>query len=313
MSHRAANETARGALAAAGAYTLWGLMPVYFKAVQAAPPLEIVAHRIIWSALLLTFGLALFGCLERVRAAMRHPRLCMTLLVTAVLVTCNWLVFVWAVSNNRILDASLGYYINPLVSIALGALFLGERLRRVQIVAVILAVAGVANELIVLGHLPWVSLVLALTFGFYGLLRKRAAVDATSGLLIETAYLSPLALCWLTWQGSQEQLIFASPESGMLTVLLIAAGAVTTLPLLLFAHGAKRLPLATLGFIQYLAPSINLALAIVVYGEEMSATKLISFVLIWSGLLVYSVELALYLRRRPSVQSTAKTTGRDGG
>lgn len=285
-----------GAFSAIGAYTLWGLTPIYFRMVDAAPALEIVAHRIVWSALLLAFLLALFRRLDSVRAALRNPGLARTLFVSALLITSNWLIFVWAVNQGRILDASLGYYINPLISIALGAIFLGERLRRLQLVAVVLAAAGVANELIVLGELPWVSLSLAMTFGFYGLLRKRTPVDAGSGLLIETLWLTPLAVAWLSWSASNGQLAFAGEGTTHLSALLIAAGAVTTLPLLLFAYGAKRLTLATQGFIQYLAPTINLVLAVCVYDEKVGATKLISFALIWSGLLIYSAEIWLRMK-----------------
>lgn len=289
-----------GALAAIGAYTLWGLTPIYFRMVDAAPALEIVAHRVIWSSLLLASVLALVGRLETVRAALRNRSLAHTLLASALLITSNWLIFVWAVNQGRILDASLGYYINPLISIALGALFLGERLRRMQLAAVALAAAGVANELITLGELPWISLSLATTFGFYGLLRKRTAVDAGSGLLIETLWLSPFAIAWLLWSASAEQLAFATPGTATLSALLVAAGAVTTLPLLLFAYGAKRLTLATQGFIQYLAPTINLALAVLVYDEKVGTAKLLSFALIWSGLLIYSADIWLRMNRKKS-------------
>ncbi len=300
------NEAGKGALAAAGAYVLWGLTPLYFKAIQSVPALEIVAHRVLWSALLLLAVLALARRLDQVRIALKTPALGATLALTAVLVTSNWLIFVWAVNHGRILDASLGYYINPLISIALGAIFLGERLRRVQMLAVALALAGVVNELRILGHLPWISLSLALTFGFYGLLRKRTPVDAASGLLIETGWLVPIALGWLGWLAASGELAFAGSKAGgqgtdgMQALLLMSAGIVTTLPLLLFAFGARRLTLATLGFVQYLAPTINLILAVVVYNEPLPAARLTSFALIWSALLLYSAELWLHTRRKPA-------------
>lgn len=290
----AAQQTRLGAASAAGAYILWGLMPLYFKTIQSVPPLEIVAHRIIWSALLLLSVLSLARRLDRIRAALARPGMLRTLLASATLVSSNWLIFVWAVNNDRILDASLGYYINPLISIALGALFLGERMTRLQLLAVLFALAGVANELWAIGHLPWVSLSLAITFGLYGLLRKRAPVDAASGLMIETACLTPLAAGWLLWQAGAGQLAFGgtadAPGIG-LTLLLMASGVVTTLPLLLFAFSAQRLTLASLGFLQYLAPSINLVLAVSIYGETLTPAKLTSFGLIWCGLLIYSTNL----------------------
>lgn len=282
-------------LAAFTAFAIWGLAPLYFKAVGSVPPVEIVVHRVLWSALLLAVLLALwrgFGHLRRLRT---EPRLLAVLTLTAVLTGSNWLVFVWAISADRVLEASLGYFINPLVSVLLGRLFLGERLRPLQQVAVALACAGVLWRMLQVGALPWVALFLALTFGFYGLLRKRAPIDAVSGLFVETLLTLPLALAWLGWLAVHGELNFG--HGAATDWLLPLAGVLTAVPLMLFAFGAQRLPLSTIGFLQYIAPTLNFVLAVFVFREPFDNLQLIGFGLIWAALAVYSLDMASAARR----------------
>ena len=285
-------ERRRGTLAALSAFCIWGLSPLYFKAIGTVPPFEIVAHRILWSVLFLAGLLALLpftGGAARVREVCRQPRLVGLLTLTALLTGSNWLVFIWAIDAGRLIEASLGYFINPLVSVALGALFLGERLRPLQRVAVAVALAGVGWRMWQLGALPWVPLFLAGTFGVYGLLRKRAPVEAVSGLFIETALVAPLALAGLAWMSANGTLSFGS--GAHTDWLLPLTGVITALPLVLFTVGARRLPLATVGFLQYLAPSLNFVLAIWVFREPFDTAQLIGFVLIWAALAIYSVDM----------------------
>ena len=282
-----------GITAALAAYTLWGLVPIFFKQLTAVPALEIIAHRVVWSLLLVGALLVLRGRLNAVWSAARDPRLLARAALAAALVMTNWLIFVWAVNAGRILETSLGYFINPLVSVVLGVLVLGERLRPRQWLAVALAGVGVALEGWRVGGLPWVSLALAATFGSYGLLRKQLPLDAAGGLWLETACAVPFALGYLLWLGSTGS--FGS-DTGT-SLLLIATGPVTAIPLLLFAIGARRLPLATLGFLQYTAPSLSFLVAILLYGEAMNLARLLAFAAIWTGLALYTADLLL--KRRP--------------
>lgn len=282
-----------GIAAALAAYTLWGLVPIFFKQLTAVPALEIIAHRVVWSLLLVGALLVLRGRLNVVWSAARDPRILARAALAAALVMTNWLIFVWAVNAGRILETSLGYFINPLFSIVLGVLVLGERLRPRQWLAVALAGVGVALEGWRIGGLPWVSLALAATFGSYGLLRKQLPLDAAGGLWLETACAVPFALGYLLWLGSTGS--FGADTSTNL--LLIATGPVTAIPLLLFAIGARRLPLATLGFLQYTAPSLSFLVAILLYGEAMNLARLLAFAAIWTGLALYTADLLL--QRRP--------------
>ena len=285
-------ERRRGTLAALSAFCIWGLSPLYFKAIGTVPPFEIVAHRILWSVLFLAGLLALLpftGGAARVREVCRQPRLVGLLTLTALLTGSNWLVFIWAIDAGRLLEASLGYFINPLVSVALGAIFLGERLRPLQATAVAIACAGVAWRVWQLGSLPWIPLFLAGTFGLYGLLRKRAPVDAVGGLFIETLVVAPLAIAWLLWLHAQGSLAFGSGNPA--EWLLPLTGVITAIPLMLFAVGARRLPLATVGFLQYIAPSLNFLVAVLLFREPFDTTQLVGFALIWLALAVYSADM----------------------
>lgn len=295
-----------GLLAAGLAFTAWGLSPIYFKAVGALPALEIVAHRVLWSVLLLAALLAIGRRFGPLLSALRQPGLTGTLALTTLLTSSNWLVFVWAINAGRTLEASLGYFINPLVSVLLGALFLGERLRRLQLVAVAVAASGVALRIAQLGGLPWVALFLALTFGVYGLLRKRTPIDPVGGLFAETLIALPFALGYLAWQAGSGRL------DGQLLLalgwLLPMAGVITAVPLMLFAHGARELPLATLGFTQYLAPTLNFVVAVWIFHEPFDAGRLGAFALIWAALAIYSLDL-WRMSRRPRPRASGKITG----
>ena len=288
-----AAATHEGILAALGAYVLWGLVPIYFKQLGGVPALEIIAHRVVWSLLLVGALLAVRGALTPVWRHARNPRTLAHAALAAALVMTNWLTFVWAVNVDRILETSLGYFITPLVSIVLGVFVLHERLRPRQWAAVSLAVLGVALEGWRIGGLPWVSLVLAASFGSYGLLRKQLPVDATGGLFLETACATPFAMCYLLWLGGTGNF----GQSATINTLLVASGPVTAIPLLLFAIGARRLPLATMGFLQYVAPSLSFGVAIFYYGEAMNAARLLAFAAIWTGLALYTADLLM--QRRP--------------
>ena len=287
----------RGYILGLTAYIIWGLFPLYFKAIQSVPALEIIVHRALWSAL---FGALLLlvwkhpGWLRELRS---NPRRFAVLALSGVLIASNWLVYVWAVNNERMLEASLGYYINPLVNVLLGMLILGERLRRLQWLAVALAALGVLQQLWQVGSIPWVSLVLALTFGFYGLIRKQAPVAALPGLVVETWLLLPLALGWLLMHPAamSTQADFWSTQEAL---WLIAAGPITLVPLVCFNAAARHLPYTTLGFLQYLAPTLVLLQAIFLFGEHFDPSKLLAFICIWTGLAIYSVDAWLSLRKR---------------
>lgn len=277
----------RGVLAAMSAYIFWGVAPVYFKALGSVGAGEIIAHRILWSVVLLALVLLIMRQRAGLDALRANPRLLLWLGGTTLLVTSNWLVYVWAINAERVLEASLGYFINPLVSVLLAALLLKERLRRPQQIAFALATLGVINQIVQVGALPWISLFLAVTFALYGFLRKRLAIDAVTGLLVETLLAAPFALFYLRTLAVDGQLAFA--HQGLhVDTLLVAAGAVTSLPLVLFAYGARRLRLTTMGFLQYLAPTLMFLLGAVVYGEPLDAGRLATFVLIWGGLLIYT-------------------------
>lgn len=271
----------RGVLFAVLAFAWWGLSPLYFKWVSHVAPLEILANRVVWSFVLVS-GLLWFSYKSTgILDILNSRKQLLAMLGSSLLIALNWLTFIWAVSENKVLEASMGYYINPLVSIFLGMAFLRERLIPVQKIALLLAATGVSVQVVAMGELPWVSLVLAFSFGFYGLLRKLVPTDAYTGLWFETAMITPVALGYLLWiEGGS--LSTSNLEFGK----LFLAGVVTTAPLIWFAIAAKHLPLTTLGFIQYLAPTIALLLAVGVFNEQLTAVKAISFIFIWAALLL---------------------------
>lgn len=277
-----------GSLFAIAAFGFWGLTPIYYKLLPHVPPVEVLAHRVVWSVV---FG-ALFVTLTRgwpaVQSSVRGPRTLRALLLTSALVSTNWLIYIYAISVDQVMATSLGYYINPLVNVLLGMIFLGERLGRGRFIAVALAAAGTASLAIELGDLPWISLALAFSFGFYGLIRKRLGLPALAALFVETLLVAPLALLALGWFGLHGASSFG--DDLRTSLLLMLAGPVTLLPLLWFAEAARRLPLITVGFFQYLAPTLTFLLATLVYGEAFTAAWAVTFVLIWSGLAVFSID-----------------------
>lgn len=289
MTPEEQQRSRQGVLLAIGAYTMWGIAPIYFKSIAEVSPLEILSHRVFWSFFLLA-ALLHFGRQWRsVRDIIKNKTKMMYLISTAILVGANWLIFIWAVTSNHMLDASLGYYINPLINVLLGMVFLGERLRKLQWFAVALAACGVLVQLIVFGSVPVVAITLAMSFGFYGLLRKKVSVEAQTGLFIETLVMLPAASIFLFF-------IASTPTSNMfentwqLNTLLIAAGVITTLPLLCFTGAATRLKLSTLGFFQYIGPSLMFLLAVLIYGEPFTSDKAITFAFIWGALVVFSFD-----------------------
>ena len=289
MTPEEQQRSRQGVLLAIGAYTMWGIAPIYFKSIAEVSPLEILSHRVIWSFFLLAALLHFGRHWRSVRDIIKNKTKMMFLVSTAILVGANWLIFIWAVNSNHMLDASLGYYINPLINVLLGMVFLGERLRKLQWFAVVLAACGVLVQLIVFGSVPVVAIALAMSFGFYGLLRKKVSVEAQTGLFIETLVMLPAAAIYLLF-------IASSPTSNMLdnpmqlNTLLIAAGVITTLPLLCFTGAATRLKLTTLGFFQYIGPSLMFLLAVLIYGEPFTSDKAITFAFIWGALVVFSFD-----------------------
>ena len=278
-----------GLLLGLGAYLLWGFMPLYFKALTRVSALEIVAHRVIWSLVFLGAMVTLFRRWPAIRAALSNRRVVLTLLATTVLIGINWLVFIYAILTNHVLEGSLGYYLNPLVNVLLGVVLLKEKLTRAQLFATLLAAAGVMVLAAGAGSGLWISLTLAGSFALYGFLRKIVDVDSLEGLSIETALLTPLAFGWLVWLGIEGTGGFG--HFGLATdVLLVLGGAVTAIPLLMFTGAARRLPYSTLGFLQYVAPSLQFLLAVLAFGEPLTTAHLICFAAIWTALAIFSFE-----------------------
>jgi len=293
-------QTAVGGLSAFLAFLIWGLSPIYWKALGRVEAFEIILHRVIWSFVFL-MPLVLIGRQwEEFKSAVKNGRILGILLVTSILVGANWLIYIWAVNNGRVLQASLGYYINPLVNILLGMVFLGERMRRPQLLAVALATTGVLYLTLQYGVFPWVSLALAFSFGVYGLIRKVAAVGALVGLTVETLLLTAPAGFWVLYLHQNQSGTFL--KSGLsIDLLLIGTGILTATPLLLFNLGAKRITLATLGFIQYTAPTGMLLLGITVFNEPFTRSQAVTFGLIWTALAVYSWD-TVRAHRKPASQ-----------
>jgi chloramphenicol-sensitive protein RarD len=302
----AIDRSAAGALFAAAAYGLWGATPIYLKWLAHVGAVEIVVHRVLWSALLLALLIWASGAGARLRAAIADRRTLAWLLVSSVLIGVNWLVFIYAVVAERVVEASLGYFVNPLVTLVLGMVFLGERLRPVQWLAVALALLGVVNEVVRFGDVPWLALALAFSFAFYGLVRKRLGLDAFTGLTVETWLLLPLALGWFAWMaaasgGLDGQVLRPAGEMALLSL----AGPLTMIPLLCFAAAATRLALGTLGFFQYIAPSLQLVLAVYLFGEAFHSLQWFTFVPIWAGLLLFSGHALHDIRRQRVARATA--------
>lgn len=288
-----------GALYAALAFAMWGIFPLYFRQIGHVPSGEILIHRIVWSLAFVLVVLSLRRQWGWLKPVLSQPRVLLAFTASAVLLSANWLTYIWAVNNGHVIDASLGYFINPLVNVLLGYTVLHERLRRMQWVALSLAAAGVLWLTLQAGHLPWIALALAGSFGAYGLLRKVATLGALEGLTLETLLLTPIAALVLGVWMLQGTSTFPAPDLPT-NAWLIAAGPITAIPLLLFAAGARRISLTTLGLLQYIGPTLQLALGLWLFHEPFSAARLVGFVLIWLALALYSAEGWWRSRRAPA-------------
>lgn len=284
----AARSTRIGLMQATGAYLLWGLLPLYFMPLRGVDAGEVVANRVVWSLALLFGIVAVTRRSARLRLALTTFATIRLLAASAAMISINWLVYIWAVQHHHVLEASLGYFLNPLVNVVLGVVVLREKLTRPQLAAVILAGAGVLVLASQAAAGLWISLVLALSFGLYGLIRKVAPVESVEGLTVETLILTPVALAYMAYLAGHGGLALAAGDT-LVTLLLLIAGIVTAIPLLLFAAGARRLPYSVIGLLQYLAPTIQFVLAITLFGEVVTTAHLICFALIWSGLAVFVV------------------------
>ena len=285
-----------GIFSAALAFLCWGLFPLYFLALHDVPSLQILAHRMLWSLLFLLIVLVVRRQWDWL-AIVRKPRVIASFVASAFLLSANWLVYIWSVNNGHVIEASLGYFINPLVNIMFGFFLLKERLRPAQWGAIGIAALGVAWLTWQAGTVPWISLVLAASFGAYGLMRKTAALGALEGLSLETMVLFPLAAVyvgWLTWHG---QNVFINTPSNTTRLLLIASGPLTAVPLLLFASGARKIPMSVLGLLQYMSPTLQFLLGVWVFHEAFSMARLVGFAVIWAALALYAAEGLLNAKR----------------
>lgn len=301
-------DHAAGIAAGAGAYILWGILPLYWKLIDDVPSEEILAHRMIWSfAFMLIVLLVLRRTkkfVQELKELISNRKKLIGLTLAAVFITINWYTYIWAVNNNHVVEASLGYYINPLVSVLLGIIVLKERLSFWQIVSFILATIGVLNLTIHFGDVPWVAIALALSFGLYGLLKKMTALGALTGLTIETMLITPVALLYVSFlvKDGTNSFVLSDPSTSM---ILLGAGIVTAIPLLLFATGANRISLSMIGFLQYIAPSIMLMLGIFLYRETFSQVHLTSFIFIWIALAIFTLgNTKLLARFEPRLTKT---------
>ena len=292
----AAPGAGSGLLAAIGAFTIWGVLPLYLKPLGSLPALEIMAHRIVWCVVLVFAWLALRGELGAVRAALANPGTRYRLMATALLISINWLIYVWSIGNGHVIDASLGYFINPLLNVVLGVLVLGERLNLAQRIAVGMAAVGVLYLGIVAGRPPWIALSLAASFGAYGLIRKLVKVESVPGLATETLLLLPFSFGFLVWMELQGTAAFGHSPAHI-NALLLGSGLITALPLALFAYGARLIPLSTVGLVQYIGPSLQFLLGVVVFKEAFSFERAIGFAFIWAALVVYAGD-GLWRNRR---------------
>ena len=289
------SDTLWGVVYAASAFLIWGVSPIYWKAMREVPALEIILHRVVWSFFLLVPLLIIMRRWQEFKEVLKNGRTLLILLLTALIVGGNWLLYIWAVNNDYLLQASLGYYINPLVNVVLGMVFLKERLRPPQLVAVLVAAAGVLYLTIYYGEFPWIALTLAISFGLYGLIRKIAPVGALVGLTVETLLLSIPALIYLFYLDSHGTGSFLRVNL-KLDLLLMGCAITTATPLLFFTLGARRLYLSTLGLLQYIAPSCMFVLAVFLFNEPFATAQVLTFIFIWTALGVYSADSVRHYR-----------------
>lgn len=294
-----ADEIRSGLLAALAAYGLWGLLPIFFKLLHHVGPFELVAQRVIWSLVLILILLAARRAIGPLWAALSTPRLLLPLTASSLFIAINWTTYIWAVNDDHVIAASLGYFLNPLVNVALGVLVLKERLRRGQTLAIGVAAIGVAIMAAAALTTLWISIMLALSFAFYGLVRKLTPVAPMAGLGAETLILTPVALAYLGWLSGHGGLAFS--QDNFTTVMLVVSGAMTTVPLVLFAVAAHRLPMATLGLLQFVAPLLQFLCGVLLFGETLSHGQMVSFALIWLGLILFASDsMAAARRNRPA-------------
>jgi len=293
-------QTLHGAYFALSAYLFWGFIPIYFKFVDHVSPWEILCHRVVWSVILL-MGILVYT--KQLGALKVEARVIRRLLLTSALLSVNWLVYIYAIVNGNIVETSLGYFINPLVSVFLGVIFLSERLRPLQWLAIVIAASGIAFQLIYFGAIPWIALTLAFSFGFYGLIRKNLNLPSVSGLALETTLILPFASLGLFWFYTTGNLDFGAVNL-QTDILLIMGGFITSFPLLCFAAAVTRLSLTAIGMYQYIAPSLSLVLAIIVYDEPFGVDRIITFTCIWIALVIFTLE-TLYYHRKLSMRGVA--------
>ncbi|MGF9979230.1 EamA family transporter RarD [Viridibacillus arvi] len=293
-------EEKKGILSALGAYIIWGIFPLYWKGLQHVASEEVLAGRVIWSFILTLIFVVILKqgkmLLVDFKQLWQHPKSFWLLVTAAYLISLNWFLYIWAVNNNHIVESSLGYYMNPLVSVLLGIFFLKEKLSKAQVMSFVIAAIGVLILVISYGQIPWLSFGLALTFGVYGLLKKKVLVDATRGLVLETFFILPVAVAYYIYVYLHGNISFLHTDMKT-DVLIIGTGIVTAVPLILFATGAQKIPLYLVGFIQYVSPTIMLFLGVIVYGESFSGIDLLSFSLIWVALILFSITKIIEVRK----------------
>ncbi|MEK5481220.1 EamA family transporter RarD [Viridibacillus sp. FSL R5-0888] len=294
------HEEKKGILSALGAYIIWGIFPLYWKGLQHVASEEVLAGRVIWSFILTLLFVVIMKqgktLLLDFKQLWQQPKSFWLLVTAAYLISLNWFLYIWAVNNNHIVESSLGYYMNPLVSVLLGIFFLKEKLSKAQVLSFIIAAIGVLILVISYGQIPWLSFGLALTFGVYGLLKKKVLVDATRGLVLETFFILPVAVAYYVYVYFHGNISFLHTDLKT-DVLIIGTGIVTAVPLILFATGAQKIPLYLVGFIQYVSPTIMLFLGVIVYGESFSGIDLLSFSFIWVALILFSITKIIEVRK----------------
>jgi chloramphenicol-sensitive protein RarD len=301
------SEQRRGYLYGIAAYVLWGFFPLYFKVLRPAGPIEILAHRVIWSALFVALLLTAVRAWRRIGALLRRPVTLLVIVLAAILLAVNWGTYIYGVNSNRVVETSLGYFITPLISVCFGMIFFRERLRRVQWVALAVGTAAVVVLAVDYGHPPWIALTLAVSFSSYGLVKKRLGLPAVDGLFVESAALALPALGYLAWLSYAGRSTFTSVSAGH-TALLLVSGAVTAIPLLLFAGAANRIPMTGLGILQYIAPILQFFVGVAIEHEPMPAARLLGFALVWLALMIFTWDGLRTARRAPAPTVTAAQT-----
>lgn len=307
--HKHHHDSREGLALAAGAYTIWGLVPLYWRLLSNVPPFEIVIHRVLWCAVFMLIFIISQKRLVQIVHALRARRVLVTLMITSVLIALNWGLYIWSVATNRLVEASLGYYIIPLVSVALGVLLLGEKLSALRLVAIVLAAIAVIMQTVALGRFPWLALTLAITFGSYGYLRKTVNMGAVDGLFVKSMMLFPAGFGLIVYWGLAGTGSFLT-VSPFTDALLILAGPLTAVPLAMFAAGARRVRLSTLGFLQYIGPSLTLVLATTLFGEHFTWVHAASFGCVWAALVLVALEHHPRLKRAEEIREAEQSLPR---